>query len=532
MSFSPPPPRVSPPPPRVSPPPPPRVSPPPFVFKGIPLSEYSAEIYSVISQLSSSSLTPHELWIELINPRRRIPLGIDLNDLGHAYYSHYWQPHVQKKQSASSKLKFRSDQIKEAVEVPNATAPQDEHADSTCNQEYGPNFIMSPAVFTQALRTINPRELKSGYYHHRSICGTEFNVFLEHMNQIIRAYFETPAYAVGHEMNQLLNGIIKCTCLRILSRSAYHYAHGAKCEVNDDAMKHLLEFYKLNDLIHAWDDSRFISHAHMIRKYDVLKMFIARLLDLGPSFLSTHYFTFSEVTNNLELVLFDDLYGEPAYFACESFPHCITDLKRNISADDILHSLQRLSESPNKEIVDAGLTLLQFLAHRIKQDNALSRDTKDDYDVVHSVFQMTGEAIDQLPVATHPHEHALFLNIGNEIIAMTRFMNSKRKRVYSLRMHSSPFQALIISPRIFRARNIPSGYGSVSVHRASPPPVLRASPPPVLRVSPPPVLRVPPPVLRVSPPVRHGFHHGFHHGSNTKKRSRGGAKSKTRRSKR
>ena len=254
-------------------------------------------------------------------------------------------------------------------------------------------------------------------------------------------------------------------------------------------------------------------------------MFIARLLDLGPSFLSTHYFTFREVTNNLELVLFDDLYGEQAYFACESFPH---GLKRNISSDDILHSMQLLSASPNnKEIVDAGLTLLQFLVNRIKQDNALSRDTKDDYYVVHEVFQMTGEAIDQLPVATHPHEHALFMNFGNEIIAITRVMNSKRERkskrskrekVYSLRMYSSPFQALIISPRMFRA--------GLRV-RASPPPVrvspppVRVSPPPV-RVSPPPV-RVSPPPVRVSPPP--------HHVSNTRKRPRGGAKSKTRRSK-
>jgi hypothetical protein len=489
MSFSPPPPRVS--------PPPPRVSPPPFEFKGLPLSEHSADIYSVISQLSSSSLTPRELLHELEQPRMRIPMGIDVNDLGHAYYSYYWQPYVKIKTSASSKLKIKSDQIGEPVKVPNVTAPQDDHADINCNQEYGPNYIMSPEVFAKALMTISPRELKSQYYHHPSICGTEFNEFLRHMNQIIRAYFETPAYAVGPEMNQLLNGIIKCICLRVLSRSAYHYAHKAKHEVND-AMNHLLEFYKMTDLIHAWDETSFYQHVQIIRKYDVLKMFIDKLVALGPSFLSTHYFTFREVTNNLHLVLFDDLYKELAHFTCESFPHCITVLKRNISSDDILHSIQLLSGSLNdKGMVDAGLILLQFLVNRIKQDNALSRDTKDDYDVAHEVFQMTGQAIDQLPVDTHPHEHESFVNFGNEIIAMTRFRKSKREKVYPLRMHSSPFQALIISPRMFRAgRNAPP------------------------RVSPAP--------LRVSPPPLHVSHHGSHRESNTRKRRRGGAKSKKR----
>ena len=510
-------------------------SPPPsyqFVHEG--LSEHSAKIYSVISLLSSLTLIPNQLHNEII--RIGLPLGIDQNDLAHAYYSYYWR-----------------NPLHNAIEVPSLTERGDEHDDMTCNIEFEPSYLMSPDVFSQALRTISPKEVMGQYYHHAVICHRDFDDFLEHVNKTLKTYFETPAYALSHDMNQLLNGIIKCICLRVLSSSSYYYAYKANHQVRT-AISHLLNFYVMTGLIHPWNEDSYLQHIHMIRKYDAFKKFIVKILNLGPSFMSTHYFTFDQVTRNLELVLFDNLHREPAHFACESFPSCITDLKRNISSEDILHSMQSYRKLGPKTIVENGLTLLQFLANRIKQDNALSRDTKDDYDVAHDVFQMTGEAIQQLPVATHPREHALFTELQNEMLAITRFRKSKRESVDPLRTHSS--QALIISPRMFRAgRNAP-------LLRASPPPVhgsLRASPPPVhgsLRVSPPPVhhgshrgshhgsvSNSPPPyhhgshrgsMSRSPPPVHHGSHHGSHTGSHTgsqhtmkRPRGRGGARSKS-----
>ena len=477
-------------------------SPPPsFQFVHGGLSEHSAKIYSVISRLSSPKLMPKDLHNEII--RIGLPLGIDQNDLAHAYYSYYW-----------------SKKLHNAIEVPGLTERGDEHDDMTCNIDFEPNYLMLPNVFSQALRTISPKEVMGQYYHHAVICHSDFDHFLEHVNKTLKTYFETPAYALSHDMHQLLNGIIKCICLRVLSSSSYYYAHKEKPRGVRPEIGHLLDFYVMTNLIHEWNEVSYGQHIHMIRKYDAFKKFIVKILNLGPSFMSTHYFTFDQVTRNLELVLFDNLYREPAYFACESFPICITDLKRNISSDDILRSIQSQSYKKlgPKTIVENGLTLLQFLVNRIKQDNVLSRDTKDDYDFAHVVFQMTGEAIQQLPGATHQRE---FTELENEMLTIIRFRKSKREKVEPLRMHSS--QALIISPRMFRAgRNAP-------LLRASPPPVHGSS----LRVSPPPVhhgshhgsvSNSPPPyhhgshhgsVSNSPPPYRHGSRHGSHHESHT-----------------
>jgi hypothetical protein len=486
----------------VPPPPLPRGSPPPFEFTGKPLSEHSLQIYSIISDLKTN-LTPRELYTEL--NQLRIPLMIDVNDLGHAYYGYYWkqgsvasqaqqgsvanqaqqgskdqiiarirankaqQGSVASQAQLGSKdqiiARIRANQankIKEPFQVPNATAHGDEHHDRVCNVNYAPNnYLMSPDVFAEALRTISPREITSSYYHHRLICHNNFNDFLTHMNQTLKTYFVTPAYAVGPPMNQLLNGIIKCICLRVLSRSAYHYAYIATHELNDNAMKHLLAFYRMTNLIHAWDENSFDQHEKIIHKYDVFKGFITELLNLPYwrlPFLSTHYFTFREVTNDLELVLFDNLYGELAYFTCARFPHCITELKRDISSQDILHSMElQTGVFPHnpEAIVTAGLILLQFLVNRITQDNALSRNTIADYNVARNVLKLTHE---HLSDATHPHEYALF-NEFVRIVMTPQFTNSETAPPPPPRMDSSPFQALHISHHMFRAdRNTPRAY--------------------------------------------------------------------------
>jgi hypothetical protein len=207
----------------VPPPPLPRGSPPPFEFTGKPLSEHSEQIYNIISKLKTN-LTPRELYTEL--NQLRIPMGIDVNDLGHAYYGYYWKQGSVASQAQQGSVANQANKIKEPFQVPNATAHGDEHHDRVCNVNYAPNkYLMSPDVFAEALRTISPKEMTSQYYHHRLICHNNFNDFLTHMNQTLKTYFVTPAYAVGPPMNQLLNGIIKCICLRVLSRSAYHYAY-------------------------------------------------------------------------------------------------------------------------------------------------------------------------------------------------------------------------------------------------------------------------------------------------------------------
>jgi hypothetical protein len=217
----------------------------------------------------------------------------------------------------------------------------------------------------------------------------------------------------------------------------------------------------MTNLIHEWDENSFDQHVKIIHKYDVFKGFITELLNLPYwrlPFLSTHYFTFREVTNDLELVLFDNLYGELAYFTCARFPHCITELKRDISSQDILHSMELQTgvfPHNHEAIVTAGLILLQFLVNRITQDNALSWNTIADYNVARNVLKLTDE---HLSDATHPHEYALF-NEFVRIVMTRQFTNSETAPPPPPRMDSSPFQALHISHRMFRAdRNTPRAY--------------------------------------------------------------------------
>jgi hypothetical protein len=402
------------------------------------------------------------------------------------------------------------------------------------------HMIIPAPLFCQVIRNVHPRELKNDYYHDPNICGATFEEHLVMVNARLRAYFLS-----NRDLDDVLSGIKKCLCLRMLSSNMYYYRDNPAGLV--PAIAKLMQFYTLTDFLHASSPDAYHNHLHMIRKYNALKRFIDKVLGLGPSFMSTHYFIFDEITHNLDLGLFDRLYDEPAYFPCADFPQCITELKRNISAEniDVLFSMPIHSLS-HKQIVDNGLILLQFLENRIKQDNALALDTTADDYVAHEVFQITGEAIDQLPVHTHPHEYTLFAKFYKKLLDKIRIsipLKKKKKVILPrpIRMHSVPFQELvqlIISPRMFRAaRNSPYRpyrSGSVSVHR--PGSVQRMSPPPsvsVHRASPPPsgsVHRASPPPPS-SPRTKKRSRSPSPSRSHSEKRPRGGAKSKTRRSK-
>jgi hypothetical protein len=451
---------------------------------------------------------------------------LDDNTLGHAYYTVYYG-HVKPAHSPISARPSRKTLIE--LYAPRKTKPSPTslsvveqtnpavYASYVCDEILQYNHVVPPPVFCRAIRNVHPHELKNDYYHRDEICGATFEEHLAMVNRRLNEYF-----LFNRDLDDVLSGIKKCLCLRMLSSNMYHYRD--KPAGLDPAIAKLMQFYTLTDFLHASSPDAYHNHLHMIRKYNALKIFIDKLVALGPSFLSTHYFIFDEITHNLDLGLFDRLYDESAYFPCADFPQCITELKRTISAEniDVLFSMPIHSLS-HKQIVDNGLILLQFLENRIKQDNALALDTTADDYVAHEVFQITGEAIDQLPVHTHQHEYTLFAKFDKKLLDKIRIsipLKKKKKVILPrpIRMHSVPFQELvqlIISPRMFRARNIPYRSGSVSVHRASPPPsgsVHRASPPPPS-----------------SPRTKKRSRSPSPSRSHSEKRPRGGAKSKTRR---
>jgi hypothetical protein len=175
-----------------------------------------------------------------------------------------------------------------------------------------------------------------------------------------------------------------------------------------------------------------------------------------------------------------------------------------------------------------GLTILQFLVNRIKQDNTLVLNTTNDHNVAVKVFYMTGEAIDLLNLATHTHLHTLYDKFYEELFGMIDTRLSKRKKNPDpIRIHSNPFEALNIR-HTFCADRIHRGS---SVHRASPS-VHRVSPS-VHRASPS-VHRASPSVHRASPSSVH-IHPGSVSispsdsgsvSSRKRKRESGGARSK------
>jgi hypothetical protein len=501
------------------------------------LSTSETRINNQVAQLFAklpNDLEPDALLSRINVPTMRSKGDLDNDTLGHAYYTLYYgleRPRSSVKPVDISLLKLY--QQNSAAEATSATAAINVvkqtdpavYVASVCDAilPYTLRIIPAP-LFCQVIQNVHPHELKNDYYHNQTICGSRFDEYLEMVNARLQEYF-----TANRVLDDVLSGIKKCLCLRILSNNMYHYRDNPAGL--DPAIQKLMRFYTRTDFLHVSSQERFDSHAHMVRKYHALKRFIDKVLELGPSFMSNHYFTFGEITHNLDLGLFDRLYDEPAYFSCANFPQCITDLKRNISADDILFSMQLHSGAVSYEKnVENGLILLQFLVNRIKQDNALSLNTTDDYDVAHEVFQMTGQSIEYLNLAHSKHARTLFAKFDKEIFDMISGMPlSKRKKVLPLpiRIHSTPFQALPISPHMFRARNIPYGSGSVSVHRASPPSVHRASPPSIHRASPPPPRNNKRSRSRSRSPSRSRSRSP----SRSKKRPRGGAKSKTRRSK-
>ena len=503
-------------------------------------------VASILARLPNN-LEPDAL-LRAINEPTMVSKGdLDNNTLGHAYYTLYHgldRPRSSVTPASISLLKLYGVNPSAAAEkaaalnVVKQTNPA-VYASDVCDAILQYNGVIPPDVFCQAIRNVHPRELKNVYYHLNEICGATFEEHLTMVNRRLNQYF-----LFNLNLDDVLSGIKKCLCLRMLSSNMYYYRDNPARL--DPAIAKLMQFYTLTDFLHASSREAFNAHLHMIGKYNALKRFIDKVLGLGPSFMSTHYFIFDEITHNLDLGLFDRLYDEPAYFPCADFPQCITELKRNISAEniDVLFSMPIHSLS-HKQIVDNGLILLQFLENRIKQDNALALDTTADDYVAHEVFQITGEAIDQLPVHTHPHEYTLFAKFYKKLLDKIRIsipLKKKKKVILPrpIRMHSVPFQELvqlIISPRMFRARNIPYRSGSVSVHRASPPPSGSVSvhrPGSVQRMSPPPSVSVhrasPPPsgsVRSMSPPPP-----SSPRSRKRRREERGGARTKSKRSNR
>lgn len=227
----------------------------------------------------------------------------DNDTLGHAYYTRFYgkqktfapvaTPPSSSLVSMYSKSSAKSAPSAVNVDVVQLTPPT-VYVASICD-EVNPyvlrNGILPARVFCQAIRDIHPHELKNDYYHLQEICGypfdrrdaaTEGESYLTMVNRRLHDYFSS-----GRSLDDVLSGMKKCLCLRMLSNNMYYYRD------HPDALypviQKLIHFYTLTGLLHSSTQAVFDSHYHMILKYKTL-------MDLIEEFIKPEFTQFLAVT--------------------------------------------------------------------------------------------------------------------------------------------------------------------------------------------------------------------------------------------
>ena len=198
----------------------------------------------------------------------------DNDTLGHAYYTRFYgKPktvaQMEKPPSSSLLSMYTTKQSAPSsvnVGVVQLTPPT-VYVASICDEvnSYVMRGGIIPAqVFCRVIRDIHPHELRGTYYHDTEICGDSFENYLIMVNIRLREYFSS-----GRSLDDVLSGMKKCLCLRMISRNIYYYRdHPA--ELADPAIQRLMHFYTLTNFIHASSQEVFNSHYPMILKYNQL----------------------------------------------------------------------------------------------------------------------------------------------------------------------------------------------------------------------------------------------------------------------
>jgi hypothetical protein len=213
--------------------------------------------------------------------------GMDNNTLGHAYYTLYYgyvnqfASYVRPESialfgmfhAAAISAKSAKQPSLHVVEQTNPAV----YASSVCDAILQYNDVVPPDVFCQAIRNVHPHELKNVYYHRDEICGFPFDAYLGMVNARLHAYFSD-----NRNLDDVLSGIKKCLCLRMLSNNLYHYRDHHAGLVLDPAIVKLMQFYTLTGFLHPSSEEAFGKHLHMILKYKQLQKIIEELI--SPNF--------------------------------------------------------------------------------------------------------------------------------------------------------------------------------------------------------------------------------------------------------
>ena len=232
--------------------------------------------------------------------------GMDNDTLGHAYYTVYYgyekPPFSPRAPVSTSLLALYSIQKTKpkpkSLRVVEQTEPA-VYASAVCDAVLQYDGVIPPHVFCQAIRNVHPHELKNDYYHRAEICGYTFDTHLEMVNAKLQEYF-----SANRNLDDVLSGIKKCLCLRMLSNNMYYYRDRDKLAGLDPAIAKLMQFYTLTGFLHLSSEEAFGKHAHMIRKYKQLQNVIEELI--SPNF--------KKYANTMSPNIVSIVTVEPAYF--------------------------------------------------------------------------------------------------------------------------------------------------------------------------------------------------------------------------
>jgi hypothetical protein len=354
---------------------------------------FSANVDAVLK-----SLAPN------LEPRALLEISTgaqDINTLGHAYYTHYYgrtfEPLPRPISSSLLQLFTPALPAARANNVVNQTDPT-VYVASVCDAIL-PHTIIPARLFCQAIRNVNPRELKNDYYHLDEICGYPFNEYLERVvNARLRDYF-----AAGRSLDDVLNGIKKCLCLRILSNNMYYYREHP--DELDPAIQRLMQFYTLTNFLHDSSQEVFDSHRHMILNYNQLKGVVEELVT--PEFkgvLDASQFRFDRVAMhhrnpNKFVVVISDPGGRMRELPSPLLPTLqafvasrIRPIPPRMTSNDMLHKVQ-LSYSNKRLMFDEGIRLMKVLITRVKtRELPLSHV----YDDLSKIYEHTAYALRKL----------------------------------------------------------------------------------------------------------------------------------------
>lgn len=367
-----------------------------------PETKINNRVASILARLANN-LEPDAL-LRAINEPTMVSKGdLDNDTLGHAYYTLYYglvKPRASVRPVSTSLLEsYELDlaataEKAAALNVVKQTDPA-VYVASVCDAILPYTHMMIPApLFCQVIRNVHPRELKNDYYHDPNICGSRFEPYLEMVNARLHEYFTD-----NRSLDDVLSGIKKCLCLRILSNNMYHYRdHPAGL---DPAIQKLMRFYTSTDFLHASSQEVFDSHVHMIQKYKQLKELMEEFIKpIFKLFLRETKCAFGAILMvepmNFIVVIHDVANGTP-----HELPRTLPVLQafvesRNrpvpprMSSSDMVHKVQSHFLNP-RIAFDEGIRFVQLLTTRLDNGELTLDDIT--YNDLYTIYERTVDAL-------------------------------------------------------------------------------------------------------------------------------------------